>query len=177
MSFVRPEAAAAIKRWREAGFGAVVLMFNLQLASSSSGTLNAIAWVGVLLGAALFVEGVRRARLPDKAGGVGVVEVDERQITYLSPHGGGAMSLEELARITVRTTPEGPGSSDFFWEFNDRNGQSLTIPGDAENATAIFDALTALPGANYEAVIAASGSSERGEFLVWERTSPLRIDT
>ncbi len=177
MSFIRPEAAARLRKWREALVGAAVLMFNLQLAASSHGTLNAIAWVGVLLGAALFVEGVRRGRLPDKSGGVGVVDVDERQITYFGPHGGGAISINELARIMVRTTADGPATSDFFWEFTDMQGQFLTIPGDAENAPALFDALTALPGADYEAVIKASGSTERREFLVWERTDHPRIDT
>lgn len=177
MSFIRPEAAAWLRKWREALVGAAVLMFNLQLAATTYGTLNAIAWVGVLLGAALFVEGVRRARLPDKAGGVGVVEVDERQITYLGPHGGASMSINEIERIKVRTTPDGPMTSDFFWEFNDAQGQFLTIPGDAENAPALFDALTALPGADYEAVIRASGSTERREFLVWERAQAPRIDT
>lgn len=177
MSFIRPEASALLKRWREAAIGGVVLMFNLQLASSSSGFLNAIAWVGVFLGAALFVEGVRRARLPDKAGGIGVVDVDERQITYFGPYGGGAISINELYRIKVRTTAEGPENSDFFWEFTDSQGQRLTIPGDAENATLLFDALTALPGADYEAVITASSSTEAREFLVWERTPLARIDT
>ena len=177
MSFIRPEAATTLKRWREALIGAVVLMFNLQLAATTSGVLNAIAWVGVLIGAALFVEGVRRARLPDRSGGVGVVDVDERQITYFGPHGGGSISINELARIKVRTTDLGPAASDFFWEFTDREGQRLTIPGDAENASALFDALTVLPGADYEAVIKASGSTTVGEFLVWDRTKAPRIDT
>ncbi|MCG6885289.1 MAG: hypothetical protein LJE62_16190 [Silicimonas sp.] len=177
MSFVRPEAAAFLKKWREAMIGAVVLMFNLNMAAGSSGVLNAFAWVGVLLGAALFIEGVRRARLPDKSGGLGVVEVDERQVTYLGPHGGGALSIDELARVKVRTAEKGKAGSDFFWEFTDRSGQRLTIPGDAENASALFDALTVLPGADYEAVIKASGLKEQREFLVWECAQAPRIDT
>jgi len=169
MSFIRPEATAFLKKWREALIGAAVLMFNLQLAATTTGTLRGIAWAGVLIGAALFIEGVRRARLPDDSGGPGVVEVDERRITYFGPHGGGALSINELTRVKVRTTDLGPLASDFFWEFTDREGQRLTIPGDAENAGALFDALTALPGADYEAVIKASGSTEPADFLVWER--------
>lgn len=172
MSFVRPEAAAWLKKWREAIIGGVVLMFNIQLAASSFGLLRGLAFAGILIGAALFIEGVRRARLPDDSGGVGVVEVDERQITYLGPLGGGALSINELARVKVRTTDLGPMTSDFFWEFTDKSGQRLTIPGDAENASALFDALTALPGADYEAVIKASGSTDVAEFLVWETAQP-----
>ncbi|NNE80371.1 MAG: hypothetical protein HKN18_08880 [Silicimonas sp.] len=168
MSLIRPEAAAALKKWREAIIGGIILMFNIQLAASSSGLLRGIALAGVLIGAALFIEGVRRARFPDESGGVGVVDVDERQVSYFGPHGGGAISLNEMARVKVRTTADGPNSSDFFWEFTDREGQRLTIPGDAENASALFDALTALPGADYEAVIRASGSTDAAEYLVWE---------
>lgn len=177
MSFIRPEAAAFLKKWREAIIAGVILMGSLQAASATTGLVNALAWVTALIGAALFIEGVRRARLPDRSGGVGVVEVDERRITYFGPHGGGALSINDLARIKVRTTGEGPATSDFFWEFTDREGQRLTIPGDAENASALFDALTALPGADYEAVIKASGSTDFKEFLVWERAQVRRIDT
>jgi hypothetical protein len=168
MSFIRPEAADFLKKWREALIAGVILLGSLQAASATSGVINALAWVTALIGAALFVEGVRRARLPRDSGGVGVVEVDERQITYLGPLGGGALSINELARVKVKTTNLGPAASDFFWEFTDRAGQRLTIPGDAENAAALFDALTVLPGADYEAVIKASGSTEKGEFLVWD---------
>lgn len=172
MSFIRPEVTAALKRWREAIIGGVVLMFNIQLAATSFGLLRGLAFAGILIGAALFIEGVRRARLPDASGGVGVVEVDERQITYLGPHGGGAVSINDLARVKVRTTDLGPATSDFFWEFNDTSGQRLTIPGDAENAGALFDVLTVLPGADYEAVIKASGSTDVAEYLVWQTPNP-----
>ena len=172
MSLIRPEAAAFLKKWREAILGGVVLMFNIQLAASSVGLLRGLAFAGILIGAALFIEGVRRARLPDGTGGVGVVDVDERQITYFGPHGGGAVSIDELIRVKVRTTEQGPTASDFFWEFTQADGQRLTIPGDAENAGALFDVLTVLPGADYEAVISASGSTEVAEYVVWQVSDP-----
>ena len=169
MSFIRPEVRSFFKKWREAMIGGVVLMVNIQIAATSGGLLRGIALAGILLGAALFIEGVRRAKLPEPDGGVGAVDVDERQITYFGPLGGGAISINELRRVKVRTTDIGPITSDFFWEFTDQAGQRLTIPGDAENASALFDALTALKGADYQAVIDASGSTEPAEFLVWEK--------
>lgn len=177
MSFIRPEAAGFLKRWREAMIAGVILLGSLQAASATKGVMNALSWVTALIGAALFIEGVRRARLPQDSGGVGVVEVDERQITYLGPMGGGSVSINEISRVLVRTTGDDPAKSDFYWEFSDFSGQVLTVPGDAANASALFDALTALPGADYEAVIKASGSTDVQEFLVWERTAALRIDT
>ena len=168
MSFIRPEAKAFLWKWREAIVAGVILMGSLQAASTTTGLINGLSWVTALIGAALFIEGVRRARLPERDGGVGV-EVDERQITYLGPMGGGALSINELARVKVRTAALGPAAADFYWEFTDREGQRLTIPGDAENASALFDALTALPGADYEAVIRASKSKEETEQIVWTR--------
>lgn len=173
MSFIRPEARAFLTKWREAIIAGVILMGSLQAASSTIGLVRGLSWATALIGAALFIEGVRRARLPERSGGVGVVEVDERQITYLGPLGGGAISINELIRVKVRTTDLGPMASDFYWEFTDREGQRLTIPGDAENAGALFDALTVLPGADYEAVIRASSSTERADFLVWEQTGAI----
>ena len=169
MSFIRPEAKAFFLKWREAIIAGVILMGSLQAASSTTGLVKGLSWATALIGAALFIEGVRRARLPERSGGVGVVEVDERQITYLGPMGGGAISINELIRVKVRTTDLGPMASDFYWEFTDGAGQRLTIPGDAENAGALFDALTVLPGADYEAVIRASSSTQHADFLVWER--------
>ena len=169
MSFIRPEVKAFFLKWREAIIAGAILMGSLQAASSTTGLVKGLSWATALIGAALFIEGVRRARLPERSGGVGVVEVDERQITYLGPLGGGAISINELIRVKVRTTDLGPMASDFYWEFTDGAGQRLTIPGDAENAGALFDALTVLPGADYEAVIRASSSTQHADFLVWER--------
>ena len=172
MSFLRPEAAKTLTRWREALIGAVVLLGSLQIAATNFGLRRGLAIAGVLIGAALFIEGVRRARLPSSDGGPGVVDVDERQITYFGPLSGGALSIDELMRVKVRTSDLGPLASDFFWEFTDKAGQRLTIPGDAENAGLLFDVLTVLPGADYEAVIKASGSTDKAEFLVWEDAQP-----
>ena len=170
MSFIRPEVRAFLYKWREAIISGAILLGSLQAASSTFGLVQALSWVTVLVAAALFIEGVRRARLPERAGGLGVVEVDERQITYLGPMGGGALSIDELRRIKVRTTGLGPAAADFYWEFTDKAGQRLTIPGNAENAGALFDALTALPGADFEAVIRASKSRSETEQLVWENS-------
>ena len=88
---------------------------------------------------------------------------------------GGAISINELMRVKVRTTALGPAAADVYWEFTDREGQRLTIPGNAENAGALFDALTVLPGADYEAVIRASKSKGEGDHVVWSRAQTPRL--
>lgn len=169
MNFLRPEALAALLRWRDAIVGSVLIAFGLYSAITG---LTVQRWTGyllMLLGAALLWEGIKRARFPAPGGGPGVVEVDERQITYFGPLGGGTVSIDELTRVQVRTTDLGPAVSDLFWDFVDTSGTVLTIPGDAENVSLIFDALSALPGADFEAAIRASGSTGNALFVIWEK--------
>lgn len=169
MSFLRSEAVAFLKKWREALIGAGLIGIGVYFATVG---LTVQRWIGfalILIGGALIWEGIRRARFPAPGGGPGVVDVDERLITYFGPLGGGSISIDELARVEVRTTDLGPMVSDLFWEFTATDGSFLSIPGDAENAVLIFDALAALPGADYEAATRAAGSTEPASFVIWEK--------
>ena len=171
MTFLRPEAASTLLRWRDAIVGGTLLAFGLYSAFTG---LTVQRWTGyllIVLGAALLWQGIKRARFPAPGGGPGVVDVDERQITYFGPLGGGAVSIDELTCVTIRTTDLGPAVSDLFWDFTDRSGTTLTIPGDAENAALIFDALAALPGVDYEAATRAASSTAQALFVVWQVSS------
>lgn len=172
MSFIRPEAAAFLKKWREAIIAGMILMGSLQAASATTGVVNAFSWVTALIGAALFIEGVRRARLPRDGGGVGVVEIDERLITYFAPDNrGGAVSLDDLVEIRIQTTAQRPRNEDMFWHFRTSDGSRLTIPGNAEKLADVYELLPALPGVDWEAMTKANKSREDAEFLVWQRKS------
>jgi hypothetical protein len=98
-----------------------------------------------------------------------MVDVDERQITYFGPLGGGSISINELVRVNIRTSDLGPLAPDLYWDFFDDGGTSLTIPGDAEGVEQIFDALSALKGVDYEAVTNAAGTTEDQFFTVWRK--------
>lgn len=166
--FLRPEARAAVNRWREAVFGLCVVLLSLQFAWSSSGGRRGLAYAVALVGLAIMVEGIRRARLPRDGGGAGVVEIDERQITYFGPDGGGAISVEGLVRIEARST----GKGRFLWVFLDGQGLSLAIPSTAEGAAQIFDALSALKGFDYEDVIETASLDTKAVRVLWEKDAP-----
>lgn len=169
MSFIRPEVVTRLLKWRDALVGAVLILFGLYLALTG---LTVQRWTGYILlvtGAALLWNGIRRGRFPAPGGGPGVVDVDERQITYFGPYDGGAISLDELSSVKVRTTGLGHKTRNLVWEFAADDGTTLKIPGDAENAALIFDALAALPGADFEAATRAAGSSEQAEFVIWQK--------
>lgn len=172
MSFLRPEVREGLLRWREALIGAALVLAGLHLAVFGLGVQR---WLGAgmaAVGVMLVWEGFRRARFPAPGGGAGMVDVDERQITYFGPLGGGSISINELVRVNIRTSDLGPMAPDLYWDFFDAEGHSLTIPGDEEGVDLIFDALSALEGVDYETVTRAAGTTEDKLFTVWQKPQP-----
>lgn len=164
MSFVRPEVVSGLKRWSEALIGGAVLLWGLRWAVFSGGILQ---WVGVavaLAGLTYAWAGIQRARFRAGSGGLGVVEVDERQITYLAPVGGGIVSLDALRRVDIaRDRLDQP-----MWRF-DMAGERLSIPAGAAGAGALFDVLTALPGAEIETAIRTLRAPPEAPVTIWRR--------
>ena len=168
--FFRPEAVAALIRWREAIMGIAVIGLGTWWSFSSGPVLRWVAVLTILAGGAILWEGLRRARLPQGGGGAGLVEVTERRIAYFAPdRSGGIISVDDLIRVEIRTTGAAPPASGLFWIFHGAGRQVLTIPGDAEGADALFDAIAALPGLSCEQAIEAAGSTGSDSFLIWQK--------
>ncbi len=169
---IRPEARARILRFREAILGAIIAGLGLWWAI---GSLGLIKWMGValaLLGAAIAWQGLMRARIRVGTGGVGVVQIDERQVIYLAPAhipgGGGFSSLDLVQDITIARDFAGLP----VWRFR-TGAEMLTIPTSAEGSEALFDALTVLPGIDIAAAIravnAASDKAGPDRTVIWSR--------
>ncbi|UWQ08309.1 hypothetical protein [Aliiroseovarius crassostreae] len=169
---IRPEARARIHRFREAIIGGGVAALGLWWAIGSLGLLK---WMGValaLIGAAVAWQGVQRARIRVGTGGVGVVQIDERQVIYLAPVGGGFASLDLIHEISIARDMAGLP----VWRF--RTGMELlTIPVSAEGSEQLFDAMAVLPDIDIPAAIRAvntaidarnaTASSDR--VVIWSR--------
>jgi len=164
MSFIRPEAAAGLRRWREVIAAGAVLALGIWWGLTALGLLSWIGWALVIGGGAMLWAAIQRARFYAGHGGLGLVEVDERQITYLAPAGGGIASLDHLTEVSL-----GPDRAGLpVWRF--RTGDEiLTIPTSAEGTAALFDALTALPGIDIEAAIRASRTRTPHRVVIWTR--------
>lgn len=161
MSFIRPDAQATLLRWREFLIG-----MGLDLAGLVTvfGPTRANLIFGVLmmsLGTVLMFVGLQRARFRATGGGVGVVDVDERQISYFGPLAGGTVALEDLSRIAV-VPPHA-------WELSDSQGHRLEIPVDAEGGDALFDAFSALPGISASRLADATRACPVSRTTVWEK--------
>jgi hypothetical protein len=78
---------------------------------------------------------------------------------------------DDLQKVEVVTTGDGPLAPDVFWVLHGRNG-GCAIPQGATGDSHLRERLQALPGFDDNAVIAAMASASDGRFLCWERTSP-----
>lgn len=163
MSLIRPQARAAMWRWREvlAGGGAGAL--GLWWALAGAGIVPWIGWVLTVAAVALVVTGVQRGRFRTGAGGAGVVIVDEGLIAYLGPHKGGAVALSEMTALAL----DAQGSR--RWLLSQPDQPDLAIPLDAEGADVLFDAFAALPGLRSGQIVAAMRGPAQGQQLLWQR--------
>ena len=164
MSFIRPEARAALWRWREVLFGAALTLAASAWALSSYGILRAIALALVALGVIAILAGLQRTRFRGRGGGQGVVQVIEGQVTYFGPLSGGAVAICELAALSLdgRSKPA-------HWLLVPDQGAPLQIPVSAEGADALFDAFSGLHGLRTEHLLRIKQAQAVQLQVVWRR--------
>lgn len=164
MSFLRPEAKAALLRWREVLIGIALATMALWWLAQSAGLLRFIA-PAVLVGAgALIMVGFQRGRFRNRGGGVGTVQVIEGQIAYFGPLTGGAVALREMTRLTLDGTQHPP-----HWRLDQPDAPPLHIPINADGADALFDAFASLPGLRTEHMLAQLQAQPDGVHVIWQR--------
>lgn len=163
MSFIRPEAAEGLKRWRSVLAAGAVLALGLWWGLTSLGLLKWLGWALALGGGAMLWAAAQRARFRGGHGGLGVVYVDERQIAYYAPVGGGVISLDALTEVSI--APDRAGLP--VWRFK-AGVELLRVPASAEGTEALFDALTALPGVDIEAAIRATRTPPGAPVMIWK---------
>lgn len=173
MSFIRPEARAAIWRWRDVLAGTPVLILGLYWAFGTGGILSWIGYAVTVLGGVMLFTGLQRGRFLGGLGrkSTGLIELDERQLTYFGVGEGVIVPLGAVARIEIETNDRGPIEDDAFWRFTLADYSVSRIPAAAVGSDKLFDALAAFPGADYEKVIAAAGCTENTRFLIWEKAA------
>lgn len=150
MSFIRPEARAALWRGREVIGAACLAGAGLWLIWLGGLVLVPLGAAIAVLAAAFGVLALRRLRFAQGGEAPGVVEFDEGQISYFGPTFGGAIALRELVELRLITA-----SGRRMWRLKQQDGQALLIPVEAMGAERLFDAFAALPGMDTGALVAA----------------------
>ncbi|MEL7279838.1 MAG: hypothetical protein AAGK79_05735 [Pseudomonadota bacterium] len=168
MSFVRPEARAALWRWREALAAASVFVFGVWWAISGAALTRGLGVVVALAALAFFAAGVQRGRFRGPAGGVGVLRVDEGQIAYFGPLSGGIVALSELSQLAYDAT-----GKPAHWVLRQIGQEDLCIPVDAEGADALFDVFTSLPGLRTEDILRVQNMPGNTITVIWRRKGNL----
>jgi len=174
MSFVRPEVAAGLRRWWEPVVWAALLALGLWMVWQGYRALAPLSFVVGLVasatGASLLLGAIRRLRLRGEPG-EGVVLIDEARIGYFGPRGGGFVDLPAIVRVEIVTRPHVLPDSAHAWVLTAEDDVRLVVPIGAEGAERLFDALSPLPGIDFDAGAAAIAARGPGRALVWERES------
>ncbi|MEL6915312.1 MAG: hypothetical protein AAFP13_12510 [Pseudomonadota bacterium] len=166
---IRPEVRRLLREWAEILLGGALIVVGGNWLVTGHTLQPVLGGLFCLLGLALIASGWRRVRFPASGGGRGLVEVTERQISYMTAEGGAAIAIDALARVEVMAHPGG-----LTWTFTGEGGETLRIPGDARGAEKLFDALVPLPGINYDQAMQAARAPQsfagRSEtFLIWQK--------
>lgn len=169
MAVFRPEALQTLKRWQEPIVIGVILLATLRVLwlayvwSSWVMAVFGLALVG--LAASFLYVAVLRMRLRSDASAPGLVEIDERNITYLSPHLGGAVSIDSIRKIDVSPTRSGGRN----WVLYSFESSPVLIPFNAAGADALVEAFSALPGLGVERISRAARSNSLVIETIWEK--------
>jgi len=163
MTFIRPELRQKFWRWREVAFGAFVASCGMYWAVSQQGVLAAVGTSIAIIGALIIFAGIQRTRFRVGRGGPGIVQVDERQVTYYGPLDGGSVSIDAL--VSVALEPKSKPAAE--WVLTEAGKPPLHIPTNAENAEVLFDVFAALDGIRTENMLTQLRSHPEQRVTIW----------
>jgi hypothetical protein len=163
VSFIRPEIAAALHRWREAIAGLAVAVPGVWLATLGGWFFQGLGLGVVLVGLGIAWASVRRRRFEPSGQAPGVVQMVEGQIAYFGPETGGFVALTEVEELRLEPGPQGA-----VWVLVQPQG-TVAIPADASGAGLLWDFFAALPGIDMAALQAALVHPARHARVLWRR--------
>ena len=161
MSFIRPEVAQVLTRWREVLVLSTLASIGAWIALKPGFFLPVGGWALLAFSILLMPASIRRARFQPGQDGIGIVRLREGRVAYMGPETGGVLSLDDLTSLTLVVTRAGRQ-----WRLR-QGPEQLEIPVDAVGADALFDAFTRLPGLNSARLLTALESLEPGEITLW----------
>jgi len=177
MNLLRPELRIWLTRWAESlaagGLAVLGVLAILRGFHRYNQVLEMIGLVLVLLGGAVFWAAFQRARFARAQRGPGLVEVDERQIRYLTSYGGDTVDLAALTRLELRSSID----IGRIWVLKQAYGPTLFVPTSAAGADKLFDAFLALPEIDSARLVAAINAKGDQRDVIWRAPNRFRVLT
>src|SRR5688572_8647777 len=100
-----------------------------------------------------------------------VVRISDTEVGCERPDGETErVGWDDLQRVEILTTGDGPMAPDVFWLLHGTNG-GCAIPQGATGERALLERLQALPGFDNGQVIEAMGSAIDRRFLCWQKSA------
>ena len=172
MSFIRPEAAKFLSKYKEVLLAGAVFGLGAYWAIFSFGLLPWLGYIVMGVSGLLLFSFLQRAWFARGDGGRGFVEVDEGQISYFAPDSGGMIAVLELSELSYDARPSPP-----VWTLSQAGLPDLVIPVNAKGAAQLFDAFAALPGLSADRLLTAQRGAKDHARVIWRKDALLRIDT
>ncbi|MGZ3185021.1 MAG: hypothetical protein ACXU8N_21525 [Telluria sp.] len=100
------------------------------------------------------------------------VNFDDERIVVAYPNDEArSLRWDELTKVRIRTTDEGPFVADVFWGLHGRDGAlALVFPQGATGDGALLEAIQQrLRGFDNRRLIEAMGCANNADFLLWEK--------
>lgn len=165
MSFVRPEVAARLIRWREVLVALGIAMLGLWAFTATGWLVQALGVI--LMGAGLILAWIasRRVLFRTEGEAAGVVQVVEGRVSFFGPFYGGTVALDEITEIAIHATRQG----DPYWHLGRLTEAPLVIPAAARGAEGLFDAFLTLPGLSAATVLTAQREVSTTTRVIWRR--------
>ncbi|WP_106746344.1 hypothetical protein [Yoonia maritima] len=167
--FLRPEVRAFLWRWRDTLIGIGLIVLGLWWGLRAFGAVQWLGYLVVLIGVVLAAAGVQRARFRQDGVGAGVVQINERRLSYYGPLDGGVIDVADLTKLELDPSAH-PNPN---WVLTGVGGQNLSIPINATGAEALFDVFAGLPGIKTGDMLDVLSRTPDARVTVWARVRPV----
>lgn len=163
--FFRPEAKAAIWRFRDVWGSLIVLALDAWWAWTGIGFVRWLGYIIAVLGVMLLIAGIQRGRFRQGSDGPGVVQITERRLAYFGPLDGGVMDIADVSRLSF--DPSGHPAP--HWVLTGPEARDLAIPTTATGAEALFDVFATLPDLKTEKLLGVLSHPPDHRVVIWSR--------
>lgn len=167
--FIRPKLRRILWHWRE-----VIVTFAITAlfgwwALASFGVMFWIWLTAMAIAAGFSLAAIQRARFAQDGAGVGVVEVDEGVVSYLTAHMGAQVEIAALSAVML--VPQGKKKA--TWLLDAPGQMPVQIPLDAHGADQLFDVFVGLDGIETEKMLRQIKQMPDKPVVVWKKRTEL----